>query len=177
LPKDQRKPDHLAARFIALIGKLYEVEAQAKRDGVDASELGRRRQHTSVPVLAEIEKLLLANVHAVLPKSLLGQALHYLASQWNKLKRYVEDGRYSIDNNVQENAIRPFCVGRRNWLFADTVAGATASANLYSLLQTCQVNGIDGYRYLRALFTALPRAQTVDDYAALLPWRIDLTLA
>jgi transposase len=175
LPKDQRKPDHLASKFIALIGKLYEVEAQAKRDGVDADELGRLRQHASVPVLADVEGLLLANVHAVLPKSLLGQALHYLASQWSKLKRFVEDGRYSIDNNVQENAIRPFCVGRRNWLFADTVAGANASANLYSLLQTCQVNGIDGYRYLRALFTALPKAQTVDDYAALLPWRINLS--
>jgi len=175
LPKERRGPDQLAARFIALIGKLYHVEAQAKRDGVDANELGRRRQHDSVPVLTDIEALLLANLHAVLPKSLLGQALHYLASQWNKLKRYVEDGRYSIDNNAQENAIRPFCVGRRNWLFADTVAGANASANLYSLLQTCQVNGIDGYRYLRALFIALPKAQTVDDYAGLLPWRIDLS--
>ena len=81
---------------------------------------------------------------------------------------------HSIDNNVQENAIRPFCVGRRNWLFADTVAGANASANLYSLLQTCKVNGIDGYRYLRALFMALPRAKTVDDYAALMPWRMAL---
>ncbi|MDB5730872.1 MAG: transposase [Variovorax sp.] len=175
LPKEQRGPGQLAARFIALIGKLYEVEAQAKRESVVASELGRRRQQHSVPVLADIEALLLANLHAVLPKSLLGQALHYLASQWSKLNRYVEDGRYSIDNNVQENAIRPFCVGRRNWLFADTVAGANSSANLYALLQTCQVNGIDGYRYLRALFTALPKAQTADDYAALLPWRIDLT--
>jgi len=73
-------------------------------------------------------------------------------------------------NNACENAIRPFCVGRRNWLFADTVAGANASANLYSLLQTCLVNGIDGYQYLRALLTALPAAQTADDYAALLPW-------
>lgn len=177
LPKDQRGPNQLAARFIALIGKLYHVEAQAQRDGVDATERGRRRQHDSVPVLADIEALLLANLHAVLPKSLLGQALHYLSSQWAKLKRYVEDGRYSIDNNVQENAIRPFCVGRRNWLFADTVAGANASANLYSLLQTCKVNGIDGYRYLRALFVALPKATTADDYAALLPWRIDLTAA
>ena len=79
-----------------------------------------------------------------------------------------------LQHNVQENGIRPSCVGRRNWLFADTVDGATASANLYSLLQTCQVNGIDGYRYLRALFTVLPKAQTADDYAALLPWRIDL---
>jgi transposase len=98
LPKEQRGPGQLAARFLALIGKLYEVEAQAKRDGVDANELGRRRQQASVPVLADIEALLLANLHAVLPKSLLGQALHYLGSQWNKLKRYVEDGRYSIDN-------------------------------------------------------------------------------
>jgi len=176
LPKEQRGPDQLAGRFMALIGELYQVEAQARREGIEASELGKRRQRESAPVLAEIEALLLANLHAVLPKSLLGKALHYLASQWSKLKRYVQDGRYSIDNNVQENAIRPFCVGRRNWLFADTVAGANASANLYSLLQTCQVNGIDGYRYLRALFIALPKAKTVDDYTALLPWRIDLSV-
>jgi len=173
-PKDQRGPDQLAARFIALIGKLYHVEAQAKRDGADLAELTRRRQRDSAPVIQDIEQLLLANLHSVLPQSLLGKALHYTAGQWHKLKRYVEDGRYSIDNNAQENAIRPFCVGRRNWLFADTVAGAHASANLYSLLQTCRVNGIDGYRYLRSLFKALPMARTADDYAALLPWRIDL---
>jgi transposase len=177
LPKDKRGPDQLPARFIDLIGRLYKVEAQARRDEIDAQELGRRRQEHSVQVLAAIEALLLATLHAVLPQSLLGQALHYLAAQWPKLKRYVEDGRYSIDNNAQENAIRPFCVGRRNWLFADTVAGANASANLYSLLQTCQVNGIDGYRYLRALLVALPKAETADDYAALLPWRISLTAA
>jgi transposase len=177
LPKDKRGPEQLPARFIALIGQLYKVEAQARRDKVDVHELGRRRQEHSVPVLQGIEVLLLANLHAVLPKSLLGQALHYLAAQWPKLKRYVEEGHYSIDNNAQENAIRPFCVGRRNWLFADTVAGAHASANLYSLLQTCAVNGIDGYRYLRALLIALPKAKTVDDYAALLPWRIDLRAA
>ncbi len=110
----------------------------------------------------------------MLPKSLLDQALHQLASQWSKLRRYVGDRRYSIDNNAQENAIRPVCVGTRNWLLASTVAGANASANLYSLLQTCQVKGIDGYRYLRALLIALPKARTADDYAALLPWLMDL---
>ena len=177
LPKDRRGPEQLATRFIALIGKLYHVEAQARRDGADAQELLARRLRDSVQVLADIKALLLANLHAVLPKSLLGRALHYLSSQWSKLTRYVEDGRYSIDNNAQENAIRPFCVGRRNWLFADTTAGADASANLYSLLQTCQVNGIDGYRYLRALLRALPNARTADDYAALIPWRIDLNAA
>jgi len=76
-------------------------------------------------------------------------------------------------NNARENAIRPFVVGRRNWLFADTVSGANASANLYSLLQTCMANGIDGYRYLRALLVELPKAKTVEDFEALLPWRLD----
>jgi len=110
----------------------------------------------------------------VLPGSLLGKALHYVTAQSPKLERYVQDGRYPIDNNDCENAIRPFVIGRRNWLFADTVAGAHASANLYSLLQTCRVNGIDGYRYLRSLFRWLPMASTADDYAALLPWRINM---
>ena len=149
LPKDKRGPERLPARFIDLIGKLYYIEAQARRDEVDGDEPGRRRREQSSRVLADIEALLLADVHAVVPSGLLGQALHYLSSQWPKLKRYVENGRYSIDNNAPENAIRPFCVGRRAWLFADTMAGAHTSANLYSLLQTCQVNGIDGYRYLR----------------------------
>ncbi len=177
LPKDKRGPEQLPARFIALIGELYRVEAQAKDANADAVERLRRRQQDSVPVLARIEALLLEHLHTVLPASLLGKALHYLAGQWPKLQRYVENGRYAIDNNVCENAIRPFVVGRRNWLFADTVAGANASANLYSLLQTCLVNGIDGYRYLRALLTALPNATTADDYEALLPWRIALTSA
>ena len=97
-----------------------------------------------------------------------------MSAQWPKLSRYVEDGSYPIDNNPAENSIRPFVVGRKNWLFSDTVAGANASANLYSLLQTCKVNGINSYRYLQALLVALPLAQTADDYEALLPWNIVL---
>ena len=89
------------------------------------------------------------------PGSLLGKALHYLDAQWPKLIRYVENGAWPIDNNLCENAIRPFVVGRRNWLFADTVGGAHASANLYSLIETCKANGVDPYRYLVALFRAL----------------------
>lgn len=172
LPKANRGAEQLAARFIALIGKLYRVEALAKEQGLDANALLHSRQANSVPVLQEIQALLLANVHAVLPGSLLGKALHYLSSQWAKLERFVTSGNYPIDNNGCENSIRPFVIGRRNWLFADTVAGANASANLYSLLETCKVNGVDGYQYLRSLLVALPRARTVDDYEALLPWRL-----
>ena len=172
LPKDKRGPEQLPARFIALIGLLYKLEAEARGAELDAQALQRRRQMHSKPVLEQIEALAVQHLHGVLPGSLLGKALHYLTAQWPKLVRYVEDSRYPIDNNTCENAIRPFCVGRRNWLFADTVAGAHASANLYSLLQTCLANGIDGYQYLRALLVELPKARTVDDYEALLPWRI-----
>jgi transposase len=172
LPKDRRGPQQLPARFIELIGQLYKVEADARRENLDAQTLQHRRTQHSVPVLEQIEALALQHLHGVLPGSLLGKALHYLTAQWPKLVRYVDDGRYPIDNNVCENAIRPFVVGRRNWLFADTVAGAHASANLYSLLQTCVANEIDGYRYLTALLVALPKAKTVEDFEALLPWRL-----
>ncbi len=79
------------------------------------------------------------------PATLLGQALRSAHGQWPKLERYVRDGNHPIDNDACDNSIRPFVIGRRNWLFADTVADANASANLYSPLQTCKVNGIDGY--------------------------------
>ena len=174
LPKDKRGAEQLPARFIELIGRLYHVESQARRDKLDDLALLQRRQADSRPVLDQIKNLAQQHLHGVLPGSLLGKALHFVTAQWPELERYVQDGRYPIDNNACENAIRPFVVGRRNWLFSDTVAGANASANLYSLLQTCVANGIDGYQYLKALFIELPKANTVDDFEALLPWRINM---
>ena len=168
IPKKARGPDQPATRFIDAIGKLYAVEAKARDLGPE--QRGQLRQEHSRPVLQRIEALLLAHLHTVPPSSLLGKALHYLQSQWPKLIRYVENGAWPIDNNRCENAIRPFVIGRRNWLFADTVGGATASANLYSLIETCKANQVDPYRYLEALFRRLPLAETADDYEALLPW-------
>jgi transposase len=107
----------------------------------------------------------------VLPTSLIGRALQYMHGQWPKLVRYLEDGDWPISNNSCENAIRPFVIGRRGWLFADTLKGARASTNLYSLVETAKGNGINPYRYLLWLFQTLPLANNVDDYAALLPWQ------
>jgi transposase len=174
LPKAARTAEQPATQFIALIAALYACEAQANALKADIAERQRLRQAHSVPVLKQIEALLLAHLHSVLPQSLLGRALHYLHGQWPKLVRYVDDGRYPIDNNAAENAIRPFVVGRKNWLFSDSVGGAQASANLYSLIETAKACGIEPYRYLRQLFQALPLAQSVDDYEALLPWNIKL---
>ena len=78
--------------------------------------------------------------------------------------RYLENGDWPVSNNPCENSIRPFVVARKGFLFADTVAGAHASANLFSLVETCKANGIDPYRYLTWLFERLPLAKTADDY-------------
>lgn len=78
-----------------------------------------------------------------------------------------------MDTNAVENAIRPFCVGRRRWLFCDTVAGAKSSTNLYSLIETAKANGLQPHAYLRHVFTELPKASSVEDIERILPTRID----
>ncbi|WP_445369450.1 IS66 family transposase [Methylomonas sp. BW4-1] len=170
IPKAARGSESLATQFIAAISELYAIEAKAKDLSVE--QRGQQRQRLSQPVLAKIEGLLVEHLHAVTPGSLLGKALHYLSSQWPKLIRFIDNGAWPIDNNLCENAIRPFVVGRRNWLFCDTVAGARASANLYSLIESCKANRIDPYTYLVNLFRKLPTAKTAEDFEALLPWNL-----
>ena len=128
------------------------------------------RQAESVPVLNELRAWLVATLPKVLPGSPLGRALGYLDRHWTGLVRYCDDGRLEIDNNRCENAIRPFVVGRRNWLFSESVKGAQSSANLYSLIETAKANRLEPYAYLRRVFTLLPAAMTVADIEALLPW-------
>ena len=103
------------------------------------------------------------------PKTTLGKALHYLDNQWPRLIGYLNDGRYPIDNNPVENAIRPFAIGRKNWLFSASVGGAKASANLYSLIETAKANGLEPYAYLKRVFSELPNAKGFDDVDKLLP--------
>ena len=86
----------------------------------------------------------------------------------------LDDGRLQLDTNAVERAIRPFAVGRRGWLFADTPRGATASARLYTLVETAKANGIEPWAYLEKLFTLLPLANSRADYEALMPWRVEL---
>ena len=102
----------------------------------------------------------------------LGKALAYLHHEWDKLIVYLGDGRLEIDNNRTENAIRPFTLGRKNWLFSASVRGVKASANLYSLIETAKACGLEPYAYLRRVFTELPQAQSVEALEALLPGQI-----
>ena len=108
----------------------------------------------------------------VLPEGLLGKAVYYTLRQWPKLTKFLQHGEVPLDNNRCENAIRPFVVGRKGWLFNDTVKGAVASANLYSLVETAKASGVEPHAYLSHLFEKVPHAKGVEDFEALLPWNV-----
>ena len=102
------------------------------------------------------------------------KAIQYTLNQWELLVGYANDGRLHINNALAENAIRPFAVGRRNWLFADTSRGAIASATIYSLIETARANGLEPYAYLRHVLAHIATADTLEQIEALLPWHVRL---
>jgi transposase len=159
-----------ADEAVALIGKLYGIERELKNASIEARHLAR--QSRSVPVLAELQVWLQKTQPLVTPKSALGTALTYMGDLWSRLTRYTERGDLPIDNNRCENAIRPFVIGRKAWLFSDTPAGAHSSAVIYSLVQTAKANGLEPYAWLRRVIRELPAAKTVEDVEALLPWNL-----
>jgi len=162
--KKQRGKAH---RGLALIQKLYRVEKQTRK--LTAQERYAHRLQHARPILDEMRAWLDDALPQVPPASNTGKALNYLHNEWDKLIHYLDDGRLEIDNNGAENAIRPFVLGRKNWLFSTSVKGVKASANLYSLIETCKANGLEPYAYLRYLFAELPKAKTVEAIEALLP--------
>ena len=172
--KAQGKSDGRARQALDMIGRLYQIEALAKGElpaGRNRIEYtyALRQQH-SLPVLAMFKTWLDEQAAKVLPKSLLGEAINYARNQWIYLSRYADDGNAPIDNNVIERDIRPFTTGRKNWLFSATVAGANASAVIYSLMLTCRACGVEPYAYLRHVLTELPRRAEGVDVRDLLPF-------
>jgi len=163
----KKKRSGKAHRGLALIQKLYRVEKQARKLEPEARH--DHRQRHARPVLDELRSWLNEALPQVPPTSATGKALHYLHREWPKLIVYLEDGRLEIDNNGAENAIRPFVLGRKNWLFSASVKGVKASANLYSLIETAKANGLEPYDYLRNLFTELPKATTIEAIETLVP--------
>jgi transposase len=173
--KAQKQKDRggLAKQGLELIQRIYHVERDARTRQVDADQRKTLRDEKAKPVWNELRIWLDQARGQVPPKSLTGKALGYLDKQWPRLIRVLEDGRIEVDNNGCENAIRPFVLGRKAWLFADTPAGADASARLYSLIETAKANGVEPYAYLRHVFAELPKTNTPDEVEALLPWNVD----
>jgi transposase len=169
----KRKAKHSQAEAgLRFLQKLYAIERRVK-DATPEERL-RVRQAESLPVVAALREWIDGALGVVVPQSLTGKAVAYLDGQWPKLVRVFDYGFVPLDTNLVENAVRPFAVGRKNWLFAETVGGAEASANLYSVVETAKANGLEPWAYLQHVFTELPKARSFDDVDALLPDRVQL---
>ncbi len=152
------------------IKKLYRIEKQI--NGLSVEEKFNIRQTKSVPLLNEFKLWLEQSAKQVLPKTALGTAIRYTLNQWHKLIGYSQSGLTNIDNNRAERAVKPFVIGRKNWLFSNTASGANASAILYSLIETAKANGLTPFNYLMYLLQELPKKP--DDLEYLMPWNVKL---
>jgi transposase len=138
-----------AARMLVFWGRLYDIEHKAKDEKYSSVQLLEARQKESKPILVEIKSVLDGYNNQVLPKSPIGKAVSYSLNQWEALNRYVEDPILEIDNNLSERLLRMVVIGRKNYLFAGSEAGARRAAIIYSLVAGCKLNGIDPFRYFR----------------------------
>lgn len=145
---DKKRAEHVLTE----IQKLYDTERKAREEGLDWDARKELRKKESLPVMNELKDWLDKNAPVkggkILPKSKIGKAISYTLGMWSRLERYLEDGRYEIDNNWVENSIRPVAVGRKNYLFAGSHDAAQRAAMIYSLLATCKKNNIDPSEWL-----------------------------
>lgn len=151
------------------IRKLYRVEAEIKE--LEPEDKQQQREQQAQPLLDQFKDWLDKSSLQVPPKSAVGKAIAYTLRQWPKLIHYVENGYLAIDNNRAERAIKPFVIGRKNWMFSNTARGAQASAILYSLIETAKANGLTPFDYLKMLLEELPKQP--DNIDHLLPWNIE----
>ncbi len=157
-----------ATQALEQIKQLYAIERRLRAQGASPALRTRVRQREAVPILRALKARLQA--YAGLPKSPWGQAVHYSLQRWEKLCRYVDDGRIEIDNNRVENAIRPIALGRKNYLFAGSHTAAQRAAVIYSLLGTCKQHDVNPQDWLSDVLARIPthRAKRVHE---LLPHR------
>ena len=168
----KKQPGKVSAAEVGLgkINALYRLEREIKEKSPE--EKYQLRQRVAVKLLEDLKEWLDHKIERTDKSGLTYKAIYYTLNQWEKLIRYCEDGRLHISNAGAENAIRPFAVGRRRWLFCDTPHGATASAVHYSLIETAKVNGLNPDEYYQYILPRIAEADTVEKWEALLPWKV-----
>lgn len=170
LPKGSDLTSSVAKEGLDYCNHLFHLEQQFK--DLNADERYEKRLEHSKPILDAFEAWLREKKRSVLPKSALGKAIDYSLKQWDKLCAFLLDGRLEISNNRAERAIKPFVIGRKNFLFSNTPKGATASAIIYSIVETAKANQLSPFHYLTFLFEKLPNIDldNLTQLDALLPW-------
>ena len=141
---------------LTMIGRLYDIEREARNKELTYDELKTLRQEQSVVIIGEIEQWLTRESGKVLPKSAIGMAINYTLNLWSRLIRYTDDGRFNIDNNLIENSIRPVALGRKNYLFAGSHESAQRGAVVYSLIASCQIRGVEPFTWLKNALDKIP---------------------
>ena len=169
-PLERQKAETAAAKGLDFCNKLFAIERDLENATPEERFAGR--QARSQPLLLKFRIWLDDMAIQVLPKCATGKAIRYCLNQWSKLIAFMEDGRLEISNNRAERAIKPFVIGRKNWLFSTSTCGAKASATIYSLIETAKENGLNPLVYLDYLFQQLPNIDVRDPKTLdlLLPW-------
>lgn len=162
---------HDVIKYISLLAKIEEEIKELN----SVSKFNERLEKAK-PILDELYAYLIAVHPRVLPKSPLGQAVSYTLHQWPKLITYLKDGRLENNNNKSERAIKPFVIGRKGWLFADSVVGAKAAAVIFSLVETCKYHSIEAYDWFRYVLQQIPLCKSIEEINALLPFNINREL-
>ena len=170
LPADERDTSTTAQQGLEFCNKLFAIERELH--DVTAAERYEGRLEKSRLVLDAFSAWLKYQTPRVLPKSALGQAIQYCRNQWDKLTAFLLDGWLELDNNRSERSIKPFVIGRKNWLFSNSPKGASASALIYSMVETAKENELNPFAYLTYLFEQLPNVNLNDSQIidSLLPW-------
>ena len=162
----------LAHQALTFYRKLYAIEDLARTKKLSADSRLALRAEKSKPILDAFKIWLDHHLTKTSEQGKIGKAIRYCLSNWDELTNYLKDGRIEIDNNLLENAIRPFALGRKNWLFMGSPAGAKAGGILYSLIETCKTHNINPQKYFFAMLHKIRLCKTDDDYKKLLPQNI-----
>lgn len=166
------KKSKSALEGIKHIRKLYEIEKTLRSDNLSSEDFLIQRKEKAEPILKKFKQWLDKKAQHVIPESALGKAVHYTLNQWEYLIRYLESPYLTPDNNASENAIRPFVLGRKNWLFSGNPKGANSSCALYSLIETAKLNGLNPFDYLHYVFSKAPFIDGKQEWEELLPWNL-----
>jgi transposase len=168
------KTNGLAHEAIKFFKTLYKIEKEARETNLSSHSRFILREEKAKPILTLFKLWLDSHLTKTPVQSKIGEAIRYTLSNWELLNNYLNDGRVEIDNNLLENAILPFAVGCKNWLFMGSPSGAKAGAVFYSLIETCKLNNIEPYQYLCAMLHRIRECVTEDDYRKLLPQFIQI---
>ena len=161
----------ISNQAVEMMKGLYNIEK--KISDLDPIQKQAVREKEAKPVLDKLYKLLLESQPRAPPKGMLSQAINYSINQWDKLTAYLQDGRIRIDNNDAERSIRPFAIGRKNWMFFNKENGAIAGCVIFSIIETCKASGINTFDYLKYILENIHKAENDEQLRQMLPYNLD----